>query len=132
MLKKMYIQTEKRMQVVDITEDVRKAVHESGIEDGICVVFVPHTTSAVTINENADPDVTKDILKELDKIVPPDDNYAHIEGNSSAHIKSSLIGSSEHIIISNAELMLGTWQAIYFIDFDGPRHRKYLIKIIAG
>lgn len=132
MLKKMYLQTDKKMQVVDITEDVRKIVHESGIEDGICVVFVPHTTSAVTINENADPDVTNDILNEFEKIVPFEDNYAHIEGNSAAHIKSSLVGSSEHIIISNKELLLGTWQAIYFVDFDGPRNRKYLVKIIAG
>jgi len=116
--------------MIDITGEIRTALRESNVKDGICHVFVPHTTAAVTINENADPDVPRDIIKELDKIIPLRDNYSHMEGNSAAHIKASLFGPSETIFIENGNLALGTWQSVFFCEFDGPRKRKAFIKII--
>lgn len=115
--------------MVNITENVRQAVRNSGVTDGIVTVFVPHTTAGVTINENADPDVVWDILYELDKIVPWEDGYRHYEGNTAAHIKASMMGSSVTVIIENGRLLLGTWQGIYFCEFDGPRNRKVIIKV---
>ena len=97
----------------------------------MCIAFVPHTTAAVTINENADPDVPRDIIMELDKVIPFHDNYRHMEGNSAAHIKTSLIGSSEAVFVENGNLVLGTWQSLFFCEFDGPRTRKYMVKVIA-
>jgi len=126
------VRTKTHTQMVDITEKVQKIVTESGIENGICMVFVPHTTAAVTINENADPDVVHDFIKETSKLVPWEDDYRHIEGNAAAHIKSSLIGFSESIIIEDGRLMLGFWQDIYFCEFDGPRRRRAKVKIIEG
>ena len=124
------IKTNTHTEMQEITDRVQEAVSDSGVEDGICMLFVPHPTAAVTINENADPDVVRDFIMELDKIVPWDDGYHHIEGNSAAHLKSSIIGFSEHIIVENGRLQLGTWQGIYFCEYDGPRSRKLKIKIM--
>lgn len=124
------IKTNTHTEMQEITDRVQEAVSDSGVEDGICMLFVPHTTAAVTINENADPDVVRDFIMELDKIVPWDDGYHHIEGNSAVHLKSSIIGFSEHIIVENGRLQLGTWQGIYFCEYDGPRSRKLKIKIM--
>ena len=126
------VRTDKHTQMKDITRQVQDAVRQSGVLDGLCMVFIPHTTAAVTINENADPDVVRDLNMELDKIVPWEDGYHHIEGNSAAHLKSSLVGASEHIIIEGGRLLLGTWQGVYFCEYDGPRHRKAIVKIIEG
>ena len=130
MLKEITIQTNTQTQILDITAQVQKAVSESGIIEGLCCVFVSHTTAGVTINENADPSVKQDILMELNKIIPFNDNYSHLEGNSAAHIKASIIGSSVNIPVKNNNLLLGTWQGICFCEFDGPRTRKYYVKII--
>ena len=124
------VKTDRHTQMKDITAEVRNAVRESGVKDGLCMVFIPHTTAAVTINENADPDVVRDLNMELDKIVPREDGYHHMEGNSAAHLKSSMVGASEHIIIEDGRLLLGTWQGIYFCEYDGPRYRKAIVKII--
>lgn len=126
------VRTDKHTQMKDITRQIQDAVRQSGVTDGLCMVFIPHTTAAVTINENADPDVVRDLNMELDKIVPWEDGYHHIEGNSAAHLKSSLVGASEHIIIEGGRLLLGTWQGVYFCEYDGPRHRKAIVKIIEG
>ncbi|KNY26840.1 secondary thiamine-phosphate synthase enzyme YjbQ [Pseudobacteroides cellulosolvens] len=125
------IKTDMQTQLIDITSQVQKVVSESGVKEGICVIFIPHTTAAVTINENADEDVKTDILKEINKVIPFNDGYRHMEGNSAAHIKASLFGFSDQIIIQNGKLLLGTWQGVYFCEFDGPRSRKAYIKIIA-
>jgi secondary thiamine-phosphate synthase enzyme len=124
------IRTSCRTDFVNITPQVQKAVTESGVKSGICLVFIPHTTAAVTINEGADPDVMNDIKMQLDKVIPWNAGYDHGEGNSAAHIKSSIIGCSEQIIIENGRLSLGTWQKIYFCEFDGPRPRRVWTKII--
>jgi secondary thiamine-phosphate synthase enzyme len=118
--------------LVDVTAQVERLVSQSGIGEGICTIFVPHTTAGVTINENADPTVRSDILQELDKIVPWNDNYDHGEGNAAAHIKASLFGSSLVVFVSGGKLKLGTWQGIYLAEFDGPRTRKVWIKVMAG
>ena len=125
------ISTKNRIEMVDITRLVSKAVHETGIRDGLCIVFVPHTTAAVTINENADPDVQRDILASLSGLVPFAGNYRHREGNADAHIKASLMGASQTIIIENGQLLLGTWQALFFCEFDGPRTRRAIVKALA-
>ena len=130
MLKEITIQTNTPTQILDITAQIQKVVGESGITEGLCCVFVPHTTVGVTINENADPSVKQDIVMELNKIIPFDDNYGHLEGNSAAHIKASIIGSSVNIPVKNNYLLLGTWQGICFCEFDGPRTRKFYVKII--
>ncbi|MBR4909202.1 MAG: secondary thiamine-phosphate synthase enzyme YjbQ [Acidaminococcaceae bacterium] len=129
MLFKLEVKTTSHTEMKDITHLIQKAVTDSGVKDGLCTVFIPHTTAAVTINENADPDVVKDFTMELSKIVPWEDGYLHMEGNSAAHLKSSMIGFSEQVIIDNGRLVLGTWQGIYFCEFDGPRHRKVYVKI---
>lgn len=129
MLATINISTKSSEEFIDITSLVQQKIKASGIKDGTVTVFVPHTTAAVTINENADPSVVEDIISALDKIIPPRGNYSHMEGNSHAHIKSSLIGSSRQIIIQNGQLKLGTWQGIYFCEFDGPRRREVWIKI---
>jgi len=130
MLKEITIQTNTPTQILDITAQIQKIVRESGITEGLCCVFVSHTTAGVTINENADPSVKQDILMELNKIIPFDDNYNHSEGNSAAHIKASIIGSSANIPVKNNYLLLGTWQGICFCEFDGPRTRKFYVKIV--
>jgi secondary thiamine-phosphate synthase enzyme len=132
MTKTLSIKTSKRVELLDITHLVEKVAADSGIKSGLCTVFVPHTTAAVTINENADPSVKSDIVKELNKIIPFDDGYSHLEGNAAAHIKSSLVGASETIVIDGGSLVLGTWQGICFCEFDGPRSRKTMVKITEG
>jgi secondary thiamine-phosphate synthase enzyme len=126
------IASRQQVEMLDITNEVRQAIRSAGIDSGLAVLFVPHTTAAVTINENADPDVVRDILMELNKIVPFDDHYRHAEGNSAAHLKSSLVGASETLLIEKGEPLLGTWQGIYFCEFDGPRRRRLHIRIVAG
>ena len=130
MLKEITIKTNTRAQILDITAQVQKVVSESGIAEGLCCVFIPHTTAGVTINENADSSVRQDIVMELNKVIPFDDNYSHLEGNSAAHIKASIIGPSVNIPVKNNNLFLGTWQGICFCEFDGPRTRKYYVKIV--
>ena len=133
MVYEISLKTTGRTQFVDITRQVEGIVLQSGVKKGICVVYVPHTTAAVTINENADPTVKKDIKTMLDKLIPwKEPFYEHAEGNSAAHIKSSLIGCSETVIIQDGRLPLGTWQGIFFCEFDGPRTRKVYVKIIEG
>lgn len=124
------VKTNKQTELIDITSEINKIIINKNISDGICVVYVPHTTAAVTINENADPDVMRDILYELNKVIPYNDGYHHGEGNSAAHIKTSLTGSSEMIIIENGSLVLGTWQSVFFAEFDGPRTRKVYVKLM--
>ena len=124
------VKTNQRIEMIDITSLVQRIVNQQKVKDGICSVFVPHTTAGVTINENADPDVVRDIIMELGKIVPCSTDYRHREGNSDAHIKASLFGASENIFIENGKLVLGTWQSLYFCEFDGPRTRKILVKIL--
>ncbi len=131
-MKEIEVKTSKHTQMRDITREIQAAVTESGVTEGICMVFVPHTTAAVTINENADPDVVRDFTMEINKIVPWEDGYHHMEGNSAAHLKSSMIGFSEQIIIENGKLVLGVWQGIYFCEYDGPRRRKVYVKIMEG
>jgi secondary thiamine-phosphate synthase enzyme len=129
-MKQFTVQTKSQFEMIDITNQVRTVLRESNVKSGICYVFVPHTTAAVTINENADPNVPRDIIMELDKVIPLHDNYRHMEGNSAAHIKSSLIGSSEAVFIEDGHLVLGTWQSLFFCEFDGPRTRKFFVKLI--
>jgi secondary thiamine-phosphate synthase enzyme len=114
----------------DITSQASRAVQESGILDGICLVYCPHTTAGITVNENADPDVVEDLLFGLGKVFPDRPEFRHVEGNSAAHLKSSCIGVSKTFIISNGQLVLGTWQGIYFCEFDGPRTRKFFVKVL--
>ena len=130
MLKEITIQTNTQTQILDITAQVQKVVEESRIMGGLCCVFVPHTTAGGTINENADPSVKQDIVMELNKVIPFNDNYIHLEGNSAAHIKASIIGSSVNIPVKNNNLLLGTWQGICFCEFDGPRQRHFYVKIV--
>lgn len=116
----------------NITETVKKSVAESGIKDGICLVYCPHTTAGITINENADPDVIHDILLGLSCALPDRPEFRHAEGNSTAHLKASYVGSSVTVIINDGQLVLGRWQGIYFCEFDGPRSRNYYVKVIKG
>jgi secondary thiamine-phosphate synthase enzyme len=126
------VKTRSKTELIDITADVRHSVRSSGIVDGLCMLYVPHTTAAVTINESADPSVRSDILMMLNKIVPRNAEYRHLEGNSDAHIKSTLVGASELIPVKDRQLVLGTWQAIFFCEFDGPRNRQIHMTIITG
>ena len=124
------IKTRSRTEFVDITSEVQSIVDETGIKNGVCYVYVPHTTAAVTINEGADPSVAGDIQTMLSRIVPHSADYNHMEGNSDAHIKASLIGSSQAVVIEEGKLLLGTWQAVFFCEFDGARHRRVTVRII--
>ena len=124
------VKTNARFDIVDITSEVQKCVNEEKIQSGIAVIFVPHTTAAVGINENADPDVVFDMKNTFNKLVPQHDNYEHGEGNSQAHVLSSLVAPSLTVIIENSKIVLGTWQDIYFFEFDGPRNRKVHIQVI--
>lgn len=123
------VKTRERTELVDITTEVQQLVRKSGVEKGFCMLYVPHTTAAVTINESADPSVKSDILKVLNQVIPWDADYRHLEGNSAAHIKTTLVGSSELIAIDGRKLVLGTWQGIFFCEFDGPRNRKIHVRI---
>ncbi len=131
-MKEISVQTHSRFEMIDITPDIQKAAREEKIESGILLVYTPHTTAAVTINENADPDVPRDILAALDRAVPLSADYRHAEGNSAAHAKSSLVGASEMVIFENGRLVLGTWQSIFFCEFDGPRTRKIFLKFLTA
>ena len=128
MVTTLELKTNSQTEFLEITDLIQDLVSESKFTDGLCQIFIPHTTAAVTINENADPTVKKD----MNKIVPFEDNYLHFEGNSAAHIKSSLIGPSLSVIVQDKRLMLGTWQGIFFCEFDGPRRRKIWVKMIGG
>jgi secondary thiamine-phosphate synthase enzyme len=124
------VKTHDQTEMIDITVQVQKALESQNIRDGLCLLYVPHTTAAVTINESADPSVRRDIMMVLNQLVPWKANYRHMEGNSPAHVKSSLIGASELVALENGRLVLGTWQGIFFCEFDGPRTRKLLIRLI--
>ena len=126
-MKILTIQTNGKEDLIDITDQIREEVRSSGLDRGICCVYVPHTTAGVTINENADPSVKEDILMAMRTIVPESLPYSHAEGNSPAHVKSTLVGSSISVIIENKCLALGTWQGIIFCEFDGPRRRKFFV-----
>ncbi len=129
-MKEIAVRTTNHTQFVNIDREVEKAIAESGVKDGICHVFVPHTTAGVTINENADPDVTADIIHALERTVPWKGNYAHSEGNAAAHVKASMMGFSQTVPIRSGRLAFGTWQSLYFCEFDGPRTRKIWIQCI--
>jgi secondary thiamine-phosphate synthase enzyme len=126
------VDTSARTEFVDVTQKVREAVASVGAGTGFCMLYVPHTTAAVTINESADPSVRSDILKVMNEIVPWDANYRHLEGNSAAHIKTTLVGSSELVMVEKGRLVLGTWQGIFFCEFDGPRTRKLHVNLMLG
>jgi len=126
------VKTHSQTEFIDITREVDGIIRKSKLEEGICTVFSPHTTSGITINENADPSVTDDILYGLNKLVPLNGNYAHAEGNSAAHIKTSLIGSSENVPVSGGTLGLGRWQGIFLCEFDGPRTREVIVQLLSG
>jgi len=126
------VRTNLRTEMIDITPLVQAAVKETKVKKGICIIFTPHTTAAITINEKADPDVARDIISALEKAFPQNADYRHAEGNSPAHIKSSLVGASELILIENGRLVLGTWQSIFFCEFDGPRSRKVFLSIVSS
>ncbi len=130
MIRQLRVKTNSRTELVDVTQPLQRLVAESGVRSGMCYLYVPHTTSAITINENSDPNVGRDVLKELNKVIPFDDAYGHSEGNSAAHIKSSLIGVSKAIMVEEGRLVLGTWQAVFFCEFDGPRQRSLMVKVI--
>jgi secondary thiamine-phosphate synthase enzyme len=124
------VKTTSKTEFVEITGDIQKAIQSDGIDDGVCLLFVPHTTAGITINESADPSVKSDILMVLNKMVPWKEAYRHLEGNSPAHIKSSIVGSSELIAVESGRLKLGTWQGVFFCEFDGPRTRKVHIRLL--
>ena len=130
MPKSIPVKTDSRTQLKDITGSVQQEVSNAGIRDGICTVFVPHTTAGITINEGADPAVCRDILKKLNELIPRDKGYDHMEGNSDSHIKASLMGSSVSILVENGHLVLGTWQKIFFCEFDGPRRRNVYVRTL--
>jgi len=129
MLEIIQVKTSQRIEMINVTEKITKIVSNSPISDGLCCIFVPHTTAAVTINENSDPSVTSDIIHKLNDLIPVRDDYSHLEGNSDAHIKASILGLSISVIIDNNSLAIGTWQGIYLCEFDGPRTRKLYVKI---
>jgi len=129
MIERFNVKTRSRTEMVDINSRVEAIVRESGVEEGVCTVYVPHTTAAVTINENADPDVRRDIVADLNRMIPPDGNYRHVEGNSDAHIKATLVGSSATVLVSGGRLVLGTWQSLFFCEFDGPRSRSVIVGV---
>ena len=132
MLHELSLRTRARNEMVDITADVRAVVARSGVTEGICHVFVPHTTAGVTVNEKADPDVARDILDTLSRLVPEGAGYRHAEGNADAHVKSTLAGVSAFVPVSGGDAALGTWQAIFFCEFDGPRTRRCFVRVLGG
>jgi secondary thiamine-phosphate synthase enzyme len=128
-MKELHISSQRRNQMIDITDEIQRLVKEENINEGSLIVYVPHTTAGITINEGADPDVQQDIIETLEKLIPEDASYHHSEGNSDAHIKASVLGSSVTILIAKGKLVLGTWQHIFFYEGDGPRHRTVYISI---
>lgn len=131
-MEKINIKTTKRIELIDITQELENIVIKNKIKNGVCFLFCPHTTAGLTINENADPSVRRDILNTLNRLVPENFNYSHAEGNADSHIKSSLFGQSLHIFIENGRLCLGTWQGIFFCEGDGPRSRDVWVKIVGS
>ncbi len=129
MIQRISVRTSSRIQFLDITREVQDAVKKSGVSDGVCTVYVPHTTAGITINENADPDVTRDIMATLDRLVPRNGSYHHTEGNADSHVKASLMGSSVNVLVESGRLVLGTWQGIYLCEFDGPRTRQVYVRV---
>ena len=125
------VKTRSQTEMIDITAAVQKVVRENALEEGLCFVFVPHTTAAVTINESADPSVKSDMLKVINQVIPWESGYRHMEGNSPAHIKATLVGASEQIAVEKGRLVLGTWQGVFFCEFDGPRTRKVHVSFIS-
>jgi len=130
MIHQFTVRTSGQTTLESITSEIQRVIRESGVQDGICHVFVPHTTAGITINEDADPTVKRDIVYELNKVIPFQDGYHHAEGNAAAHIKSSLVGPSLTVLVENGRLVLGTWQGIFFCEFDGPRQRRVLVKVV--
>ncbi|MEH7387769.1 secondary thiamine-phosphate synthase enzyme YjbQ [Bacillus sp. JJ1521] len=131
MLGKFTIQTNNRDQMIDVTDKVQTVVDESGIKGGAVIIYCPHTTAGITINENADPDVKRDMIRRFDEVYPWSHELdRHMEGNTAAHMKASTVGASQHVIINDARLLLGTWQGIYFCEFDGPRTRTFYVRIV--
>lgn len=130
MLSEIDVHTRKRIEFMDITSSIRKILAQSAVSEGLCHIFVPHTTAAVTINEKADPSVARDVETALSKLVPEGDAYRHAEGNSDAHIKSSIVGVSVLLPVTSGDIVLGTWQAVFFCEFDGPRSRRCLVQVI--
>jgi secondary thiamine-phosphate synthase enzyme len=124
------IKSNSRIEMIDITGKIREVVRDSGVEDGICILYVPHTTASLAINENADPSVRGDIVTTLSKLIPLSGTYSHSEGNADAHIKSTLLGCTTTLIVEKGDLLLGTWQGIFFCEFDGPRTRRIIVKVI--
>ncbi len=129
---KINLKTSERNQLLDITDKINEVILNSSVNDGIAIIYTPHTTAGITINENADPSVKKDIINFLNKKIPYHGDYFHLEGNADAHIKSTIVGCSEYLIINNGKIQLGTWQGVFFCEFDGPRRREVWIKIIQG
>lgn len=132
MINKLSVTTRLNTQLDDITDKVRTAVAQSGVKDGVCYIFLPHTTAAITINENQDPSVARDIIKAMDRLIPWDTIFEHSEGNSAAHIKSSIVGTSKTVLVENGLLKLGPWQGIFLCEFDGPRQRDIFVKVVQG
>lgn len=130
MVRYINVKSMARNEFIDITGKVQETVAEEGVKDGVCYIYVPHTTAGITINEGADPSVQRDIQHTLSRLIPFESDYQHREGNSDAHIKSTIAGVSKSVFIEDGMLVLGTWQAIYFCEFDGPRHRRVAIKVI--
>jgi len=130
MIRYINVKSRTRVEFIDITEKIQEIIKEEGVKEGVCYIYVPHTTAGITINEGADPSVQRDIIATLSKLVPFEGDYAHREGNSDAHIKSTIVGVSQVVFIESGRLSLGTWQALYFCEFDGPRHRRVQVKIV--
>lgn len=132
MIRYINVKSRQRNELIDITSQIEKELGEAGVKSGICFVYVPHTTAGVTINEGADPSVRSDILSTLTKLIPHDHHYQHMEGNADAHVKSSVVGASRFVLIEEGKLVLGTWQAVFFCEFDGPRHRRVALKFVTS
>ncbi len=131
-MNKFELATQAHESMSDITAQVRRAIADSGVREGICTVYCPHTTAGITINENADPDVVHDLLGAMAKLVPWEAGYRHAEGNSAAHVKSTLVGASASVLVDDGQPVLGTWQSVFFCEFDGPRQRKFLVKTLSA
>jgi len=130
MIHRLEIATSSRAQMVDVTKEVQQAVSESGVQEGFCHIYVPHTTAGIAINENADPSVAQDISAVLEKVAPRGGSYRHLEGNADSHVKASIVGSSETVLVEGGRLVLGTWQGLFLCEFDGPRRRRLLVKVV--
>ena len=129
-MKEIRVSTRRREELVDITSSIEEAIGKIGFSSGLCVIYCPHTTAAITVNEGADPSVAEDMIAGLRRLIPPEWDFSHMEGNSDAHIKASLIGPSETVIVDGGRLALGTWQRVFFCEFDGPRKRMFFVKVL--